>query len=120
MNRIHRSIFLKELKEAYPDLKQELNTQDGLFSFEVNVFLEYIQNYIDREDIENTKILLSRVNRYFSNGNKALIESIRNGICEDVKFEDSKKHYRSWALKYLSPQLRKERESWVNMMGPPR
>ncbi len=120
MIKIHRSIFLKELKEAYPDLKAKLNNQDGMFCWEVNVFLKYVQNYIDIEDIENSKALLSRVNRYYSNGDKALIEFIRNGVCEDVKFEDSKKHYRSWALKYLSPELSKKRESWVNMMGPPR
>ena len=119
MKKIHRSIFLKEIKDSYPFLRSQLNDQDGMFCYEVSVFLRFVQRNIDEEDHENTEILLARVNRYYSLGDKALVEHIRNGICEDVKFEDSKKHFRSWALKYLSPELRKERESWIKFMGPP-
>ena len=120
MNKIHRSIFLKELKEFYPELRKELNEQDGMFYLEVDVFLRFVQQCIDEGDHENTEILIERVNRYYQNGDKALHDCMRNGICEDVKFEDSKKTYRSWALEYLCPPLRKERDDWVSTMGPPR
>lgn len=120
MNIIHRSIFLKEITELYPELRKKLNEQDGMLYFEVDVFLKFVQKCIDECKHKNTRILIGQVNRYYQNGDKALNELIRNGICENVKFEDSKKTSRSWALEYLCPSLRKERADWLSTMGPPR
>jgi len=117
MTNVHRSVFLKELKEHYPDLTGKLNSQESVFFREVAVFLEYVQHHIDNEDQENTKILLQRIDRYYTSGDRALSELIRNGVCEDMRFEDTKTKNRAWALLYLSPSLVKERESWISSMG---
>ena len=117
MTNVHRSVFLKELKEQYPELADKLNAQDSLFFREVAVFLEYVQEHIESEDTESVRILLQRVDRYYCNGDKALHELIRNGVCEDMRFEDTKKKNRAWALEFLSPVLTKERESWIEKMG---
>jgi len=89
MNKIHRSIFLKEVKEQFPQLRSELNFQDGLLYFEVQVFLKFVQACIDEGDRNKTRSVVSEVNRYFAQGTPALVEAIRIGICEDVRFEDS-------------------------------
>ena len=80
MTNVHRSVFLKELKEQYPELADKLNAQDSLFFREVAVFLQYVQEHIENEDTENARILLQRVDRYYCNGDKALHEFIRNGV----------------------------------------
>lgn len=116
MSKIHRSIFLKEVKDIYPEIRQKLNQQGNFFMCEVDIFLKLVQKQIDNEELSNVKCSLALVNKYFLNGNRALVEFIRNGICEDVIFEDSKRHNRSWALKYLLPELRREREIWVNII----
>lgn len=69
---------MKEIKEFYPELRKKLNEQDGMLYLEVDVFLRFVQQYIDEGDQENTEILIERVNRYYQNGDKALHECIRN------------------------------------------
>lgn len=117
MNLIHRSIFLKEIKEHYPQLTSELNKQESMFDWEVSVFLKFVQERIDNGDQQNSRILLERVGRYYRSGDQALKEHIRNGVCEDMRFEDSKKIVRSWSKEYLSDPLKAERESWISLMG---
>ena len=89
-----------------------------MFSREVAVFLEFVQRLIDSEDCQKVEVLLNRVDRYYSTGDRALNEFTRNGVCEDLRFEDTKVVNRSWALAYLSPALTRERELWIERMGP--
>ena len=118
MQKIHRHMFLKEVKETYPERADDLNRQEGVFSREVAVFLEFVQRLIDSEDCQKVEVLLNRVDRYYSTGDRALNEFTRNGVCEDLRFEDTKVVNRSWALAYLSPALTRERELWIERMGP--
>ena len=117
MDKIDRSRFLKKVKENYPELSDGLNAQEGLITFEVSIFIGYLQKLIN--DGETTKFVnaIELASYFYVNGNEALKNSIRNGICEDLHFEDSKKNYRSWAIKYLPIPLAKEREVWLKFMG---
>lgn len=117
MSQVNRKIFLTELKEQFPDLEPLLDAQEGMFEWEVSVFLRYVQEQIDSGDKLITKIFLERVDRYYRTGDQALREFIRNGICEDMRFEDSKKITRSWAQEYLSRALKSERDTWIESMG---
>ena len=110
--KIHRSAFLKEIKEDYPELREDLNRQSGEIYFEINVLLTFLQQKIDDGDYEITKILLDKINRFYTNGDKLIHVHIRDGICQEVNFMDSKKTYRSWALEYLCLPLRKQRDNW--------
>jgi len=117
MTTIHRSVFLKELKDQYPELSDRLNSDQNMFERDVLVYLEFVQQHIDDGDRENTRIHLSRLARYYSDGNNALKEFIRNGVCEDMKFENTSEIERSCALDFLPRSLRDEREAWVDQMG---
>ncbi|GAB1266725.1 hypothetical protein NBRC116492_35350 [Aurantivibrio infirmus] len=114
---IDRSQFLKELKGRYPEIKDELNSQEGLITFEVSVFLQLVQRNIDDGNRDGFQQSIELVNRFYSEGNKALRSSICNGVCEDLLFEDSKKNNRSWALALLPEPLAKERDSWRKFIG---
>jgi len=57
------------------------------------------------------------LNRFYLSGNKALHELIRNAVCEDLEFENTKKSDRHWAYDLLSEPLKKERIEWLKFMG---
>jgi hypothetical protein len=114
---IDRSQFLKEVKEKYPEIRGDLNSQDGLITFEVSVFLDLIQKYINDGNREDFIEAIEVANHFYLEGNKSLKECICNGVCEDLLFEDSKKNKRSWALEFLPSSLARERNSWRKFMG---
>ncbi len=114
---IDRSQFLKELKSKYPEIKDELNSQEGLITFEVSAFINLVQQNIDDGNREGFRESIDLANRFYLEGNKALRNSICNGVCEDLLFEDSKKNNRSWALALLPVPLAKVRDSWRTFMG---
>jgi hypothetical protein len=47
MEDLHRSIFPKELKSAFPQLKDDINTQYGLLHLEMHVFADFAQRCIN-------------------------------------------------------------------------
>ena len=50
MKKAHRSEFLKTVKERFPEVRDGINKEDGLLSFEVAVFIKFIQRKIDSND----------------------------------------------------------------------
>lgn len=50
MKKTHRSIFIKEVKEAFPDIKDTINAEYGLLHCEMHVFCDYVQKLIDSGD----------------------------------------------------------------------
>ena len=57
---MHRSVFIKELKERLPEIADELNAQDGLLSFEVEVFSHDAHDRIVEADRKGVSSLFSR------------------------------------------------------------
>lgn len=47
MTKVHRSEFLKEVKVHFPEIRQEINQQDGLLGFEIDCFRRFTQTLID-------------------------------------------------------------------------
>ncbi len=41
--KLDRSQFLKEVKEEFPELAKVLNAEEGLFTFEMDVFSSFTQ-----------------------------------------------------------------------------
>jgi hypothetical protein len=117
MSNLHRSEFLKEVKNFFPEVTDKINQQDGLLSFEVDVFVKFVQNQIDSNSLEQTKSAFTLLDKYYQNGNKALHELIRNAVCENLNFSDTNNCKRSWAYSFLSEQLKTERNSWLKFMG---
>ena len=50
MKKAHRSEFLKSVKERFPQIRDGINKEDGLLTFEVTVFFNFIQEKIDTSD----------------------------------------------------------------------
>ena len=46
METLHRSIFLKELKNTFPQLTDKINAQYGLLNLEVHVFVDFAQRCV--------------------------------------------------------------------------
>jgi len=117
MSNLHRSEFLKEVKHCFPEVTEQINKQDGLLSFEIGIFVKFVQSQIDLSVLARTELALSLLDKYYKNGNKALHELIRNAVCEDLNFTDTKNSKRSWAYDLLSEPLKNERKAWLKFMG---
>ena len=68
MEALHRSIFLKELKEAFPQLRDAINAQYGLLHLEVHVFTDFVQHAISDGDKETVRLSFMMAERYYSGG----------------------------------------------------
>jgi hypothetical protein len=117
MNKAHRSEFLKEVKHKFPLIKENINQQEGLLSFEIDVFIKYIQTLINQNQSALASEAFILLNHFYLNGNRALHELIRNAVCEDLVFEDTISIERKWAYDLLSEPLKAERRKWLKFMG---
>jgi len=50
MKKLDRSLFLTELKTAFPQLRSDLNQEHGLLHLETDVFTRFVQTLIDTGD----------------------------------------------------------------------
>jgi len=117
MNKLNRSEFLKEVKRLFPEVCEGINKEEGLLSFEIDIFVKYVQSQIDSNIVDKTQLALSLLDKYYRNGNKSLHELIRNSVCEDLTFSDTSKRKRLWAYELLSEQLKNERKEWLDFLG---
>ena len=117
MNKLHRSEFLKEMKNLFPEIREDINKEEGLLSFEIDVLVKHIQKQIDFNINNKTELAFILLDKYYKSGNKSLRELIRNAVCEDLNFSDTSKRKRLWAYNLLSKQLKEERKKWLDFMG---
>ncbi len=101
--KLHRSIFLKELKERWPELISRLNDQGNLTHMEVSIFLEIVQYNIDTMNRKLVKECFVVLEKYLKNGSQELQQAIGVSFLEDLNLNDSKKTSRSWAFDLLLP-----------------
>ena len=50
MSNLHRSQMLAEVKQAFPDLIDELNAEEGLLAFELDVLCRFTMRMIGKGD----------------------------------------------------------------------
>ena len=116
MSKLHRSEFLKEVKSNFPETTENINKEEGLLSFELDVFIKFVQRQIDLNETSKTEIAFTLLEKYYQNGNRALHELIRNAVCEDFVFTYTKYNKRLWAYALLPESLKTERKAWVKSM----
>ncbi len=109
MNKTHRSVFLKDVKEAFPELRTELNSQYGLLHCEMHTFHDYVQSLIAKED--KTKLIKAfmLLEHHFKNGNDKLVNAIGVSFLEHLDLGIAKGEP-SWAYQYLPNSLREPYE----------
>ncbi len=94
---MHRSELIKELKDCFPEITKDLNAEEGLLAFEVEVFLRYTQNCIDRADRRSVEACFEIARKYYVNGNARMRDAIDTCFVESLNFRDSRKISRDWA-----------------------
>ncbi len=110
--RLHRSAFLREVKEAFPELRTPINQEYGLLNLEVHVFRDFTQAAIDREDRTTARKCLLLAERFFALGNSNLRTALAVSFVEDLDLSG----HRLWAWECLSSELK---EAYVSLCGKP-
>jgi hypothetical protein len=101
METLHRSIFLKELKNTFPQLTDEINAQYGLLHLEMHIFADFAQRCIAGRDMEKVRLSFMVAEKYWASGNA----DMRNAI--DVSFvEHLDLRKAQWAWDLLGPNLK--------------
>lgn len=79
--RLHRSIFLAEVKKLWPCLRERINAQGGALYFEMRVLLDFLQRAIDDGARGEVARIIGMINKYYLLGNKTLAWVLGLGIC---------------------------------------
>ena len=101
---MHRSEFLKLIKEALPELRDEINRQEGLLHFEVGVLRKRAQRAIYDGDRDVLCICFRLAEQAHKTGGKKLKAAIDQSFVEDLDFGTAD-NPRSWAWEMMPAQL---------------
>jgi len=104
MKKTHRSIFLKEVKEVFPELRATLNAQHGLLHLEMHAFHGFVQDQIEKENKEKVIVAFQIIERYFKDGNSDLVNAIAVSFLEHLDLGLAKGNP-SWAFELLPRNL---------------
>jgi len=110
MRKLDWSDFLKELKETFPQLRDELNQQDGLLILEITVFTNFVQSLINAGEKDLLLKAFHLVDKYLREGNREVVNDLGVSFLEHLNFTDGKAP-RSWAMAYMPSNLRSEYDS---------
>jgi hypothetical protein len=99
----HRSVFLKELKDSFPNLRSEINAQHGLLHLEVGVFTSFVQRAITLGNAKDVASCFRLVEKYYMDGNDQLRNAIGVSFVEHLNLGNAQ-----WAWELLGPILKKE------------
>ncbi|MGX5175340.1 DUF7674 family protein [Aliikangiella sp. IMCC44653] len=94
-DKLHRSLFVREVKEIFPSLADEVNDQDGLLTMEVSVLCDYAQRNINSKDKAELKKCFDLALKYYREGNQDMVNAIGLSFARDLNFSDTKKNQRS-------------------------
>jgi hypothetical protein len=97
---LHRSIFLKEVKGAFPDLRAEINTQYGLLHPEVGVFADFVQRAITLGNAKDVALCFKLAEKYYRYGNDRMKNAIAVSFIEHLHLDGAQ-----WAWELLGPIL---------------
>ena len=107
MKKLHRSLFLKELKTTFPQLRSDLNHEDGLLHSETDVFLRFVQTLIDAGDKDTLVTALQIADKFLRHGNGKLVNALTVSFLEHLNFEDGKVP-RRWAWECMTDALKEQ------------
>lgn len=110
--KIDRSEFLRILKYEFPELKYELNQQQGLLHFEVSEFRKFTNQLIragEKNQVERCFIIAENG---FLNGDSKLKNAIDVSYVEDLEF-----YGKDWAWDMLSSPLKELYVGFHNKNG---
>jgi len=105
IKRLHRTEFIADLKEAFPELQEKINREAGLLHLEMSAFTRFVQNRINAGDKDALGRALKLADHYVRYGNKKLVNAIMVSFLEHLNFEDGKVP-RQWAWDFMTPALR--------------
>lgn len=106
MSKLHRSLFLKEIKTSFPELTPAINAEQGLLHFEMDVVRRFAQSLIDKGHKEALWECFFIINKYYLSGNKRIKDAIDVSFIEPLDFETTKKQNRKWAWELLPDALK--------------
>lgn len=101
MKALHRSIFLKELKETFPQLTGTINAQHGLLHLEIHVFADFVQQAIADGDNKTARLGLMIGEKYCNGGNADMSNAICVSFVEHLDLQKA-----PWAWDLLGPSLK--------------
>jgi hypothetical protein len=101
MEALHRTIFLKELQDTFPQLKDAINAQHGLLHLEVHVFADFVQHAIADGDKETARLSLMIAERYCNGGNAEMSNAIGVSFVEHLDLRKA-----PWAWDFLGRCLK--------------
>ncbi|MDF0583341.1 DUF7674 family protein [Bradyrhizobium yuanmingense] len=103
MGDLHRSVFLKELKDSFPDLRPEIDAQHGLLNLEMHVFTDLVQRGIAARNAKEVASCFKLAEKYFRDGNDHLQNAIGFSFLEHLNLQNAQ-----WAWELLGPILQRE------------
>ena len=103
MGDLHRSVFLKELKDTFPDLRAEVNAQHGLLHLEMHVLADFARRAIAAGAKKDAVSCFKFVEKYCRDGNDELRNAVDVSFVEHLNLGDAQ-----WAWDLLGPVLKKE------------
>ena len=114
MSKLHRSQFIKEIKETWPHLATEINAENGLIHLEIAVVRRFAQELIDCGDRDALAQCFAIMQKYMAGGNTRMRNAVDVSFIEDLDFRETEKHDRSWAWDILPDSLK---ELYVQFHG---
>ena len=109
MTHTHRSIFLKDVKESFPEIRDILNSEHGLIHCEMLAFLYFVRTQIEENKVKEVTRAFQIIEHHFKNGNSALVNAIAVSFLEHLDLGIAKGNI-SWAYEKLPSSLREPYE----------
>ena len=116
MSKLHRSQFIKDIKEAWPHLAPLINAEDGQLHLEMAVVRRFAQELIDGGDRDALARCFAIMQNYAIGGTEKMRNAVDVSFVEDLDFRDTKKTARRWAWDILPGALQ---ELYVRFHGKP-
>ena len=102
---MHRSEFIKAVKEQFPELREPINQQQGLLWFEVQQFRFHTMQAIRDGDTEKLAACYRLAETAYLTGNRQLKEAIDGCFIEDMDYNTHGEVY-AWAWELLPEVLK--------------
>src|SRR5579885_887515 len=100
---LDRSAFLREVKEAFPQLRASLNAEHGLLHLEMHAFANFAQDAIYTGDADAVRICFMIAARYHADGNGAMQNAVVVSFLEHLDLRNA-----PWAWNLLGSRLGSE------------
>jgi hypothetical protein len=103
MASLDRSAFLRELKEAFPQLRAAINAEHGLLHLEMHVFANFAQHAISVGNADDVRVCFMIAARYHADGNENMKNAVVVLFLERLDLRNA-----PWAWKLLGNRLGSE------------